>query len=56
MHGEVLEYLEKGDLKLTEIIVILDSALGIVRAKMNNSMAFASTAHMMKEIISGNIK
>ncbi len=54
--GQVLEYLENSNFKLTEMIVILDSALGIARAKMNNSMAFASTAQLMKEIISGNIK
>lgn len=53
--GDVLEYLENKELKLTEIIVVLDSALGIMRAKLTNTVGFAALAQTMKEIISGNI-
>lgn len=53
LSGDVLMFCVNNNLTLAETITVLDSACGIARAKMSNTIAFAGIAQAMANIING---
>lgn len=52
LSGEVLEFMESKGLTLAETVTILDSAAGIARAKLLNTVAFAGLAQSVANLLS----